>query len=287
MTIFKPMLAATLDNLEDVKLPCYVQPKLDGIRCLIVDGIAVSRNLKPIPNKYIQERLKGLSGGLDGELMVHKKDFNGTQSAVMSEEGEPDFCYYIFDWVDSPNFKTRIQDIEKFLLRNHQPIKVVSTIEVKTVDALRVFENAAIVDGYEGIIIRSPDSPYKYGRSTVKEGYLLKYKRFKDSEGYIIGFEELNKNTNEKTKDALGHSKRSSHKVGYIPAATLGAIIIHDPVLNIEVTIGTGFDKELRDDIWNNQRTYIGNTVTYGYQELSAKGQPRFPSFRGFRPDGA
>ncbi len=89
----KPMLAATLDKLEDVKFPVLVQPKLDGIRCLIVNGEAVSKEFKPIPNKSIQSLLAGLPDGLDGELVIAgiETDFSDAQSAIMSEEGEPDF----------------------------------------------------------------------------------------------------------------------------------------------------------------------------------------------------
>ena len=43
----KPLLACE-EPLDDVKFPVYVSTKLDGIRCLIIDGVAYSRSLKPI-----------------------------------------------------------------------------------------------------------------------------------------------------------------------------------------------------------------------------------------------
>ena len=55
MTIenFKPLLAATVD-LNKVKFPCYVSPKLDGIRVLGMSGKAMTRRLKEVPNRFVQ-----------------------------------------------------------------------------------------------------------------------------------------------------------------------------------------------------------------------------------------
>ena len=48
------------------------------------------------------------------------------------------------------------------------------------------YEQGAVEDGYEGVMLRDPSAPYKYGRSTVRKGYLLKLKRFEDSEAEVI-----------------------------------------------------------------------------------------------------
>lgn len=100
----KPMLAAPSDG-SNLKYPLMVSPKLDGVRCLILNGVAVSRNLKPIPNKYIQS-LIGVSklDGLDGELIVGRETsktvFNDTTSGVMARDGEPNFMFRVFDNFD-------------------------------------------------------------------------------------------------------------------------------------------------------------------------------------------
>jgi DNA ligase 1 len=57
-------------DLTGIKYPILASPKLDGIRCIMINGVAMSRTLKPIPNLYVQERLKNLPNGLDGELIV-------------------------------------------------------------------------------------------------------------------------------------------------------------------------------------------------------------------------
>src|SRR5688572_8614407 len=116
-----PMLAATLTGAPKM-FPLLVSPKLDGIRCLVIHGVLVSRNLKPIPNKWIQ----GLFGqkkynGLDGELIVGSDTavdvFQTTTSGVMSIEGEPDVRFHVFDdFSDDISFKYR-------LLNAHNRIK--------------------------------------------------------------------------------------------------------------------------------------------------------------------
>ena len=100
LTKFKPLLAGTVNDIEKLKFPLIASPILDGIRCVVVNGKALSRNLKPIPNKYIRERIEkyfsdDTSLCVDGEIMVPGKDFNGVQSAVMSFDGEPEFKYIL------------------------------------------------------------------------------------------------------------------------------------------------------------------------------------------------
>ena len=95
----KAMLAcSTIPELKNISYPVYASPKLDGIRCLAKDGIAMSRNDKLIPNEFIQEEFGRLElSGLDGELMVDG-DFNTVQSAIMSVLGLAVFYFFVFDY---------------------------------------------------------------------------------------------------------------------------------------------------------------------------------------------
>ena len=113
--IKKPMLASTLENVDSINysLGLIVSPKLDGIRCLIINGVAMSRSLKPIRNEYVQF-LFGRSGynGLDGELVVgdpcSKTCYRDTNSGVMSQDGQPDVRFHVFDRFDiSGGFRNR------------------------------------------------------------------------------------------------------------------------------------------------------------------------------------
>jgi len=279
----KPMLAATVDDLSQVKFPCYVQPKLDGIRCLVIDGVAYSRKMKPIPNKYIQKMLKNVTTlyPLDGELMLPEGDFNSVQSAVMSEDGEPNFIYFVFDMImqDKP-FSER-----SFFTTNEGFFRTLPQSLIANVDSLKEYYLTCMTAGYEGIMIRSPEGLYKHGRSTLKEGYLLKYKEFKDSEAKIIGFNPKMHNGNVAEKDELGHTKRSHKKAGLIALDTLGALEVYDVGILKNFSVGSGFDDAMRKEIWDNQDKYFGGIITYTFQELSSKGVPRFPVFKGFRKD--
>lgn len=291
---FKPMLAEHAE-FNKIKFPMMASPKLDGIRAVILDGKLLSRSLKPIPNKYVRSLFEGKKEyeGLDGELIVGSptdpKCFNKTTSGIMSEDGEPEVNYYVFDQIPEYSgqpLNCRFQDRYKDLTEGITFFKNVILVPQKIVwslPELEEFEQKCLSEGYEGVIIKDPNSPYKYGRSTVKEGYMLKVKRYRDSEAIILSVEELLSNTNEATRDELGKVKRSNAKAGMVPQNTLGALIVRDIKTNIEFSIGTGFDEELRDTLWENRAQIIGKIVKYKYFAYGAIDKPRHPVFLGFR----
>jgi DNA ligase-1 len=310
--ISKPMLAGRIQNDKtEVRYPAFVTPKLDGLRCLIVDrGVvlkdgtkvngtkyAVTRNFKPIPNAHVQQLLRSLPVGFDGEL-ISGATFSTTSSAIMSEDGTPEFQYLVFDFAGSYNFSRgytqRIADlIEVVKQMSPRPkwLRVIAPERMDTRDALMAYEQSAVKQGYEGVILRSEHGPYKCGRSTTKEGYLLKLKRMEDSEAEVIGFEELMTNNNVATQDAFGRTKRSSHQENMTPAGTLGKLLVREvgstPWKGKTFAIGTGdgLTHELRDKIWANRSKYLGQLVTYIYQPTEGYDLPRFPIWKGFRKD--
>ena len=77
MTTFRPMLSATCEDISKVRLPAMASPKLDGFRCVIKDGKPLTRNLKPIPNRHVRERLTGLPA-FDGERRTFQHDMRST-----------------------------------------------------------------------------------------------------------------------------------------------------------------------------------------------------------------
>lgn len=288
MQISSPMLATALPSIDKVKYPVLCTPKLDGIRCLIVNGQAVSRKFKPIPNNYIRETLKGLPENLDGELITYtdgvRDNFNIVSSKVMSEDGEPEFTYEVFDYVKddlAKSYECRMVELWKLKLPNF--VNKLIPLIVQCEKHLLEYEEKRLNEGYEGIMLRIPEGPYKCGRSTPKEAYLLKLKRFEDSEAIIIGFEERMHNANEATKDAFGKTERSSHKDNLVPMNTLGALQVRDIKTNKEFKIGTGFDDVIRQLIWDNQDKYLNQIVTYKHQPSGSDELPRFPVFKGFR----
>lgn len=285
----KPMLAGKLERIEDVRFPAYCTPKLDGIRCLILNGEAVSRKLKPIPNDYVRRMLKGLPDGFDGELMVPgAANFGETSSAIMSHDGTPAFEYHAFDFAAYPTagYLDRVAHLEREAsvasFTHGEWVRPLLPLECKTRDELFEYEELCLSQGYEGVMIRSASGPYKYGRSTTREGYLLKLKRFEDSEAVVIGFEEKMTNTNAQERDELGYAKRSSAKAGQVPAGTLGALHVRTAD-GIEFRIGSGFDDAFRAKAWASRDTLVGRLVKYRHQPHGALEAPRFPVFLGFR----
>jgi DNA ligase-1 len=290
----KPMLAGKCSDTSKLAYPVLCTPKLDGVRALIVDGL-VSRNWKPIPNTYTRNLFSDLPKGCDGELIGFKdgceagKGFNETQGDVMRESGEPDVRYYIFDYCTTDltkPYKDRMVSLKDDLkIGKHKNVILVLPVLIKTEEELLKYEQECLAKGYEGVMIRSPYGPYKEGRSTEREGYLLKLKRFEDSEAKVIGFEERMHNANEAKKDAFGRTERSSAKAGLVPDGTLGKLFVRDVKTSVEFEIGTGFDDAQRAEIWKNKKTWLGKIVKYKYQACGMKDKPRFPVYIGIRDE--
>jgi DNA ligase-1 len=285
----KPMLAAKADETR-LKFPYAVSVKLDGIRALVLNGVLVSRNLKPIPNESVQHQFgRAEFNGLDGELIVGDpwgtEVFRRTTSGVMSRDGVPNASFYVFDCFRNPRHPWS----ERFPLatsiakpwRNSRLWALTHTM-VHTPEELTDSERCALEQGYEGLMLRDPRGPYKFGRSTVGEGHLLKLKRFHDDEAIVIGVEALEHNENEQTRDELGRSKRSSHKAGKRAAPLLGNLLVRARN-GTEFSIGSGFTLMERADLWRRRRTLPGLIVKYRFFPTGAKERPRFPTFLGFR----
>jgi len=282
MKQFKPMLASECTDLHKLQLPVYISRKLDGIRTLSTDQF-VSRSLKPIRNKYIQSLFKPEFYGLDGELIVGdpgaKNVFQVSSSGIMSSDGEPDAKYYVFDrWNVDGGFSERMP-----VAMDNPFIVVVEQVLCHTIEEILTLEQKYLAEGMEGIMIRKYDGPYKNGRSSEREGYLLKRKPFADAEAEIIGFEELLHNANDATTNALGRTERSSHKENLVPLDTLGALVVKCDKFEETFKIGTGYDHATRKWIWDNRDSLIGKLVKFKYQEIGVKDKPRFPVFLGIR----
>jgi DNA ligase-1 len=300
--ITRPLLASDTKNFDLINFPVVVSPKLDGIRCLKVDGKVVTRTFKDIPNKFIRRNLEEiLPDGIDGEIMLKgNNNFNTIQSKVMSFDGEPDFIFHAFDYVKrdlNTPYIERLKDLHEFMQFFGEgecgKIVLVPHNTVNNFEELMKYEKEYIDLGYEGLMMRDPNGKYKCGRSTEKEGILCKLKRFQDAEAEVIGFHEKMHNENTQEKNKFGLAKRSSKKEGMVPSNTLGSLIVRQAIPYspptrgmriIEFSIGSGMCDETRKEIWSNQDKYLGKNVKYKFQEMGKDG-PRFPVFLGFRSD--
>lgn len=304
MKSFKPMLASKCEDIAKLRYPLLASVKLDGVRAIVIGGRVMSRSLKPIPNESVQRRFSGLPEGTDGELIcgdpAHKDAYRKTVSAVMREEGEPDVDFHMFDNYTTPlmGFIHRYETVKEHAFRI-QSIDVpgipgallVPHSLVRDQSELEMMEEIALDKGYEGLMVRSLEGPYKFGRSSVKEGYLLKIKRFLDAEAVIESVYEYQTNNNVATTNALGRTERSSHKANKVGAGVLGGLnvrALNGNYKDVEFSIGTGFDgaddkNGERGLLWRDRDVLIGKIVKFKYFPSGSKDRPRFPVFHGFR----
>ncbi len=294
------MLAGKIDDpdtqLRKLHYPVIASPKVDGVRCIVHPELGpVSRSFKPLPNASTRDRLmyEDLIW-LDGELVAGEPTagdvFNKTQSAVMTKDGKPELTYLVFDHVGLPdlpyasrfvmagNSARSYDDLRGLTVLMHESKELGSPAEVED------YEEVCLAQGWEGIMLRDPAGRYKSGRSSLREGILLKLKRMEDAEAIVTGFAPLERNDNPIELDAFGLSKRGHLKEFKITEDTLGSLIAESAQFG-EITIGSGFDAAQRAHIWMHRAETFGKTVCFKYQKVGTSEKPRFPIFKGFRKD--
>lgn len=273
---FTPMLAQTYDPKKGFLSPCVVQPKLDGVRAYYSEGLFRSRNHKQYYNmEHLSKTLLKIKDNVifDGELYNHDMTFQELMKYVKLKEIDDDkdnkipdiqkyVEYHIFDcyFPNTPDmpFKDRYSyliSIQKHFSKSK--IKIVNISEMPDIANLNAFHDEFASEGYEGIMLRNPNSKYEFKRSK----HLQKYKQFMDEEFEIIGFtKEIENNIplvvwRCKTDKGLEFNCR--------PKGT------HDE----------------RAKIFKNASEYIGKMLTVKFQEYTDDGIPRFPVGKGIRGD--
>ena len=291
--IKRPMLAAKATDEELQALfkrghSFLLSPKIDGIRALVVNGQLVSRTMKPIRNYYTQQLFgRPELEGLDGELVVgnpwDKNLIQQTSSGVMSYDGKPDVKFCVFDkWNDARGFKYRLDEVFDLAFNNiwfwrHQ--------HINSYEMMCKLEQHYLAKGFEGVMLRHPNGPYKQNRSTLREAYLVKVKRFEDAEATVIGADPLYRNLNSAEEDERGYTKRSQSTAGKYADDLLGALLVRDNTTGIEFSVGSGFTEAQRRSLWAQGGTdLVGRVIKYkSFKNAGVKIAPRHPIFLGFR----
>ena len=212
---------------------------------------------------------------LDGELYTARGEFEKIQSIVMDKTPNvtawSEVKFYVFDVPEAGGgLLERLSELEKFILQNPQAgqnLKIIKQVKVKDNAEFVAFAKHIVAKGGEGAVVREPNVPYERKRSKNA----LKYKKFKDAECEVtainagtgkyaglmgsvtckaIGNEGLNSGSGEKAKDG------------------------------VKFKVGSGFSDRDRAN-----PPKIGSIITYKYQNLTAKGLPRFPVFLRVRED--
>ena len=283
-THFKPMLAHKFDNKRvDWSKPVFIQPKLDGIRCIMKADGCYSRNGKKFMNvqhlytKTIKELFKqNPLLVLDGELYNHdlRDNFEKIVSLVRKQKPTPDdrkearrlIQYHVYDYCMAVNNKLNLleSDMNKYEKRMHQlvctdmygkHIRYVPARGVHSLDKAKEIHNDFLQQGYEGSILRL-DGPYKCGRSYD----LMKFKDFSDTEAKIVSWVE-------------GKGKRRG-TIGKFIAVDSDGVRFGMPVMDKFEYLKKNF-KAMQD--------WVGKTATFTYFERTRAGSYRHPLFKAIR----
>lgn len=270
---FKPMLAQGWEKRKDkIKYndDVYVQPKLDGIRCIANRDGVWSRTGKPIVAiPHIVEMLAPLfekypDAVIDGELYNHdlKNDFNEIVSMVRKTKPEQidtektarmvQYHVYDFPGMIDDKFSKRFAELERLVdeFGFGEAIQVVPTVKVSNEEEIDTAYGEYLEDGYEGGIVRLNDV-YHQKRSNS----LIKRKDFEDAEFTIIRIEEGNGNW-------AGVAKR---------------VFFKNDLDGREVGAGLKGSREYAAYVLENADSYIGKQATIQFFTRTPDGVPRFP----------
>ena len=273
--MMKPMLAHKFDDSRvDWSKPVYIQPKLDGVRCLFTKYGAYSRagnkfmNLAHIEAELIPFFNERPDFVLDGELYNHnlKNDFEKIISLVRKQKPTADdrlearklVQFHVYDYIDGKydSYKRRMQS----LVTSDLYCPSIQYVPAKLVDSYnyaRTIHATFLSDGYEGSIIRL-DGVYKHGRSYD----LMKFKDFSDTEATITGYEE-------------GKGKRQG---------TLGKFLMTDDEgVQFGCPPGKGYSYNDLSKMLLNIHDYIGQRATFTYFQRTQAGSYRHPLFKCIR----
>lgn len=305
------MLASSGWTPEKAVFPYLATPKIDGIRFYVQHGDIWARSNKNVPNLVIRQELpKFLPPGIDGELFY--KDYSTSMTQVMTEDHIPSVKICIFDYATDYSIPymervKRLQVLVKSLgwkrddsyalptykppvsakyLGNYQLVPLYPTW-IRNHAQLDVFYQFCLQAGHEGICLRSPASPYRFGRCTLSENFLVKYKPCEDREAKILGVEELLLNTNEKCISETGRAKRSTERSGLLHAGTFGSFHVRDTTTEVAFHVGggPGLTALVRADLWARRASLTGLIIKYRSMPYGAGEKPRQPQFLGFRDE--
>ena len=287
---YKPSLAIEFSKVKTLPRNLLASPKLDGIRFCVFGGVAYSRSLKLIPNKFIQAYVKQhalVLEGVDGEIIIGSPTaedcFNTTTSGVMRIDGEPDFRLYAFDlYAKDWKYSSRYSALVNAQAILPSRVIIVQHTMLTSAESIEVLEQQYLTKGYEGLMLNNSDALYKCGRSGTKNPELIKKKLFTDSEFEIIGYEPKYTNQNEAQINELGRTFRSSSKEGMKALETLGAIILKTDT-GVTFNCGSGFTDASRASYWLIRDSLIGQLAKVKHFKVGEKDAARFPTFLGIR----
>jgi DNA ligase-1 len=273
--IYYPMLAQTYEPKKNsITYPCFVQPKLDGLRCIAyvskIDRQIVFQSrtggrfytmdhlipsLNPLFNRCPELVL-------DGELYTTELPFEELAGLIKKRkvtledlERLKHVSYHIYDIINDQPFSERYKTLQTILNPPSRYLKLVLSTIVSSISEFREQFKNFVANGMEGIMLRNMDGLY---RCNYRSNDLQKYKEFFEEEYPIVGFKE----GDGRDKGAVIWECKSGENTFWVrPRGTM----------------------EMRQDWFRNGLFYVGKKLTVIYQELSEAGIPRFPVGKSIR----
>ena len=278
-----PMLAHTYEpnsvknKKNDIAFPCYVQPKLDGLRCICYmrtgKVVAQSRTgsyFETVEHICAELRpilLKNPGLILDGELYTADMPFEVLAGLIKKKkmsnaDAQRIQCikYHIYDAVmDEAPYHERHERIVQLVDGTKCHCHYLELVHTQLINGLNEFKQAFgefVANGYEGIMLRNVDGLY---RQNYRSHDLQKYKEFVEAEYPIVGF-----------KEADGRDK--------------GTVVwVCKTAEGFKFGVRPKGSQEYRRECFQNGEQHVGKLLTVIYQELSELGVPRFPVGKAIR----
>ena len=273
MNTITPMLAKTYEPSR-LTFPCWSQPKLDGIRCLLNQRVGYSRQGNPFYTvPHIQDALEDTfrqlpSLTLDGELYSHSlhDNFNAIVSLVKKqtptekelESAKNVLEYWVFDchvqgwdwkWEERYRFLTQLP----VFCKEESPVKLVHTYIMRDGRDINGQYEALLVNNYEGQMLRL-DGPYEESGTTFRRSkFLLKRKPTQTEEFKVMYL-----------KEGLG---KCVGMVGAFECMTADGKYFD---------ASCKFDFSTRQRMWRDKHLLMTKFATVRFQNLTPAGVPRF-----------
>jgi DNA ligase-1 len=290
-----PMLAYSsdlyIDEITYTEGEVFVQPKLDGMRCIKDKGSMKSRknrDIETLPD--IAALLPESNIVLDGELYSHGASFQEVMKMVKKVGPETHkIKYHVYDTISDKPFVVRFGELLELVkeMGPNSPIRIVPTFPVSSREEIDMCHAKFLEAGYEGTMIRWGNESYEIDK---RSKHLLKHKDFKDMACTIVDVVPSEKRPDLGVVHCRLNEKKWLHKSG--TGTILRVSDTEMEVKNGEVVFdypefgcGMKFSHEEREDILANKYEYIGQTAEIRYFEETDDGIPRFPVCVGFRLD--
>jgi len=316
MKLPKPMLAPNAEpNLETLRYPVLASHKLDGVRFLMFDGKMYSRNMEPLHPAVTRrftpviEMTKKTGVCLDGEIWAQDMAFNKIVSAMACHENSGHLYLYVFDmlsveewYAEKPwtPFSRRVEQYIDWCSANDPQGHCLVAVQqhgCRNAAQVLALQQEAQAKGWEGLMLKCPNSVYAHRRVTARQNEFWKMKFWDTINGVIVGFKQMQRLTDEAKannieKSALGRTKRGHRKDDREAVDDIGSV-------EIEVTDGQIFPKGTRffagwaneaSDVrsamtWDNRARFLGQKVDVVYQGHGSKDKPRIGRIVRLRPD--